>query len=66
MPGPVTLILAALFDGQTRGDYRPFIAVFFFGMAVAIAGHLSASRDLILAGILIAGVAAMLPWAVWG
>ena len=65
MPGISTLLAVTFFDGQTRGDYKPFVLVFFFGMAVGIAGHLTASRDLILAGILIAGVSAVLPWIVW-
>ena len=65
MPGLLHLLAATFFDGQTRGDYTPFVLVFFFGMIVGIAGHLTASRDLILAGIVIAGVAAVFPWIVW-
>lgn len=65
MPGLSTILAVTFFDGQTRGDYKPFVLVFFFGMAVAIAGHLTESRDLILAGIVIAGVSAVMPWIVW-
>ena len=59
------LLDVAFFDGQTRGNYKPLVAVFFFGMIVGIAGHLTESRELILAGIGIAGVATILPWALW-
>lgn len=59
-------LAADVLDYQTRGNIAPYLAVFGFGMAVGIAGHLAASRDLILAGIFIAGVAASVPWLVWG
>lgn len=65
MPGLATLLAASFLDGQTRGDYAPFVVVFLFGMLVATAGHIWTSRELILAGILIAGVAAVMPWVVW-
>jgi hypothetical protein len=65
MPGLSTLLTLAVLDGQTRGDYAPYVIVFLFGMLVAIAGHIWASRELILAGILIAGVSAVMPWVVW-
>ena len=65
MPGLPTLLAAAFLDGQTRGDYAPFVLVFLFGMLVGVAGHIWASRELILAGILIAGVSAVMPWVVW-
>ncbi len=65
MPGLPTLLAAAFLDGQTRGDYAPFVIVFLFGMLVAIVGHVIVSRDLILAGILIAGASAVMPWVVW-
>ena len=65
MSGLAIPLIAAFLDGQTRGDYLPFVLVFGFGMIVAIAGHLTATRDLILAGILIAGVSAVMPWVVW-
>ena len=65
MPSLIQPLAASFLDGQTRGDYKPFVIVFLFGMIVMIAGHIAESRDLILAGILISGVAAVLPWAVW-
>ncbi len=61
----LTSLAADVLDYQTRGNIAPYLAVFVFGFAVAIAGHLTASRDLILAGILIAGVTAIVPWLVW-
>ena len=65
MPGLPTLLAVSFLDGQTRGDYAPFVIVFLFGMLVAIVGHVIVSRDLILAGILIAGASAVMPWVVW-
>ncbi len=62
----LTPFAADVLDFQTRGNITPYLLVFLFGMGVGMAGHLLASRDLILAGILIAGVAASVPWLVWG
>jgi hypothetical protein len=59
-------LAADVLDFQTRGNIAPYLVVFLFGMAVGIAGHLIRSRDLIVAGIFIAGVAASVPWIVWG
>ena len=62
----LTPLAADVLDFQRQGNIAPYLAVFVFGMAVGIAGHLWASRDLILAGIFIAGVSAVIPWLVWG
>ncbi len=65
MFGPLTTLLAQLPDANPGGDIVPFLVVFVLGFLVAIVGHLISSRDLILAGIVIAGAAATLPWVVW-
>lgn len=62
----LTPLAAEVLDFQSRGNVTPYLVVFLFGFAVGIAGHLAGSREMILAGILIAGVAATLPWLVWG
>lgn len=59
-------LAADVLDLQTQGNIWPYLIVFLFGFAVGIAGHLVESSDLVIAGILIAGVAATLPWLVWG
>ena len=59
-------LAADVLDFQTRGNITPYLLVFLFGFAVGIAGHLAQSKDLVIAGILIAGVAATVPWLVWG
>jgi hypothetical protein len=59
-------LAADVLDFQTQGNIWPYLAVFVFGFAVGIAGHLLQSNDLVIAGILIAGTAATLPWLVWG
>lgn len=59
-------LAADVLDYQTKGDIWPYAALFLFGFAVGIAGHLARSRDLVIAGILIAGAAATVPWFVWG
>ncbi len=61
----VLTLAADVFELQREGNIAPFLIVFVFGMAVGMVGHLLASRDLILAGILIAGVTAVLPWLMW-
>ena len=65
MPALVLLLAADVFDLQKEGNILPFALLFAFGMGVGIAGHLWGSRDLVLAGILIAGVTAVLPWFLW-
>lgn len=65
MPATVLLLAADVFDLQRQGNIAPFAILFVFGMAVGMAGHLWASKDLVLAGILIAGVTAVLPWFLW-
>ncbi len=65
MSGPLTALLAQLPDANGGGDIVPFLVVFVLGFLVAIVGHLISSRDLVLAGIVIAGAAATLPWVVW-
>ncbi len=59
-------LAADVLDLQTQGNIWPYLIVFLFGFAVGIAGHLVESSELVIAGILIAGVAATLPWLVWG
>jgi hypothetical protein len=65
MAALVLTLAADVFELQREGNIAPFLIVFVFGMAVGMVGHLLASRDLILAGILIAGVTAVLPWLMW-
>ncbi len=55
-----------VFDLQRQGDIGPYLAIFAFGFLLGIIGHLTDSVELVLAGILIAGVAAIVPWIVWG
>ena len=62
----LTPFAADVLDFQTRGNITPYLVAFLFGFAVGIAGHLARSRDLVILGILIAGVAATVPWLVWG
>jgi len=66
---PVLALLAPLaadvVDFQTRGNIVPYLAVFAFGFTLGVAGHLVRSSDLVIAGILIAGAAATVPWLVW-
>jgi hypothetical protein len=62
----LTPLAADVLDFQTQGNIWPYLIVFVFGMGLGMVGHLLASRDLILAGIVIAGVAASVPWLVWG
>jgi hypothetical protein len=59
-------LAADVLDFRTQGNIWPYLIVFVFGFAVGIAGHLSRSNDLVIAGILIAGTAATVPWLVWG
>lgn len=59
-------LAADVIDFQTRGNIAPYLAVFVLGFALGIAGHLVRSQDLVVAGILIAGAAAVVPWFVWG
>lgn len=66
MLGLLAPLAADVLEFQTRGNVAPYLAVFVFGFAIGIAGHLTGSRDLILAGIFIAGLAATVPWLVWG
>jgi hypothetical protein len=65
MPALVLTLAADVLELQREGNIAPFLIVFAFGMVVGMVGHLLASRDLILAGILIAGVTAVLPWLLW-
>ena len=62
----LTPLAADVIDFQTRGNIVPYLAVFALGFALGIAGHLVRSSDLVIAGILIAGAAATVPWLVWG
>ena len=62
--GMITGIIGSVF--LILGILYLIFVVFIFGMAVGIAGHLWGSRDLILAGIFIAGVSSVIPWLVWG
>lgn len=62
----LTPLAAEVIDFQTRGNVAPYLAVFVFGFALGIAGHLVRSQELVVAGILIAGAAAVVPWLVWG
>ncbi len=55
-------VLAQVTGGGAEGDIVPFLVVFVLGFLVAIYGHMTSSREFILAGILIAGLAATLPW----
>lgn len=57
-------VIAQLPDTSARGDIVPFIVVFATGFLIAVIGHLTQSREFILAGILIAGLASTLPWLV--
>jgi hypothetical protein len=61
----IAVLATDVADLQTRGNIWPYLIVFVFGFMVGIAGHLVQSTDLVIAGILIAGVAATLPWLVW-
>ncbi len=65
MPALVLLLAANVFDLQKEGNILPFALLFGFGMAVGMAGHLWGSREMVLAGILIAGVTAVMPWFMW-
>ena len=60
------MVLAQLPDSSARGDIVPFIVMFVLGFVIAVFGHITASREFILAGILIAGLAATLPWLTTG
>lgn len=66
MLGILSALFAQLPDSSADGDIVPFLIVFVFGFLIAIVGHLTDSRALIVAGIVIAGMAATLPWLVWG
>ena len=66
MPGPLTMVFAAFTDLQTKGNIGPYAALFLFGFVIAVVGHIARARELIIAGIFIAGIAAVLPWLVWG
>ena len=66
MPGPISAVLAQLSGGAERHQVAPYVIVFALGSLVAIAGHLMESRPVILAGIFIAGLAAVLPMVLWG
>ena len=61
----LTPLAADVLDFQRQGNIAPYLAVFVFGMLVGVAGHIWASRELVVAGILIAGVSAVMPWVVW-
>ncbi len=66
MPGSLAMVFAAFTDLQTKGNIAPYVAVFAFGFVIAVVGHVARARELIIAGIFIAGVSAVLPWIVWG
>lgn len=66
MPGPLTMVLATFTDLQTKGNIAPYAALFLFGFVIAVVGHVARARDVIVAGIFIAGISAVLPWLVWG
>ena len=66
MPGPIAAVLAQLSGGAESHQVAPYVIVFAVGFLTAIAGHLMQSRPLILAGIFIAGLAAVLPMVLWG
>ena len=59
-------VLAQLPDTSARGDIVPFIVMFALGFLIAVIGHIIDSRELVLAGILIAGLSATLPWLTTG
>jgi hypothetical protein len=65
VPALAILLATDVFDLQREGNIAPFALLFAFGMALGMAGHLWGSKDLVLAGILIAGVTAVLPWFLW-
>ena len=65
MRGLLAALLADVSDLQTQGNIAPYAILFAFGFLVGIGGHLSRSPELVLAGIVIAGVAAALPWLLW-
>jgi hypothetical protein len=65
VPALLTLLAADVFDLQREGNITPFLVIFLVGFAVGIAGHLTASADLVIAGILIAGLAAAAPMVLW-
>ena len=62
----MAMVLAQLPDNSARGDIVPFIVMFALGFVVAVIGHITQSREFVLAGILIAGLAATLPWLTSG
>jgi hypothetical protein len=66
VPGSLSALLAQLSGGAERDQVTPYVIVFAVGFLIAIAGHLTESRPLILAGIFIAGLAAVLPMVLWG
>ncbi len=65
MLGFLTVLAQGVFELQREGSIWPFLAVFAFGFAVGIAGHLTSSPEFVLAGIVIAGAAAVVPWFLW-
>jgi hypothetical protein len=64
--GIVAAVLAQLPDQSARGDIVPFIVMFLIGFVIAVIGHITQSREFVLAGIAIAGLAATLPWLTTG
>lgn len=64
MLGIALVVIAQLPEPGGGGDIAPFLVIFVVGFVIAVIGHVIESRDLILAGILIAGAAASLPWLV--
>jgi hypothetical protein len=62
---PALVFLTDVLDLQRQGNIAPFLAIFAFGFLVGVIGHLTASTEFVLAGIVIAGAAAVVPWFVW-
>ncbi|CAB4860540.1 unannotated protein [freshwater metagenome] len=61
----LTPLASGVLDLQREGNIAPFLVVFVVGFAIGAAGHLTKSADLVIAGILIAGIAAAMPIVLW-
>ena len=60
MSGLLAAVFAQLTESGERGRVTPYVIAFAVGFFIAVAGHLTESRPLIIAGILIAGTASAL------
>jgi len=59
-------LFATFTDYQTQGNIAPYAALFAAGFVIATVGHLARAREVIVVGLVIAGLATVLPWFVWG